>query len=50
MQFKKILCFSLKDYNKNKPKDDRYPQDGVVINCFYSPNLVTEFVAVGYAN
>ena len=48
MQFKKIICFSVRDFNDNKAQGEYYPQEGFVINCFFHENMVTEYVAVGF--
>ncbi|MGG5371259.1 hypothetical protein [Enterococcus sp. AZ196] len=47
MNFKQIVVFSIKDYNKNKEKDGYFPQDGTIINAFVGFNGLN-CVAVGY--
>ncbi|MBP1040926.1 hypothetical protein I6N95_07910 [Vagococcus sp. BWB3-3] len=48
MTFKKVIIFSLKEFNDNKPNDGYSPQNGHVINVFFSANRLTECVAVGF--
>lgn len=47
MKFKRIVVFSVKDFNKNKEKDGYLPQDGTIINAFVGSTGLN-CVAVGY--
>lgn len=48
MTFKQIVIFTMKEFNGNKEKDGRFPQEGSVINVFVS-SIGMNSVAVGYA-
>ena len=45
MDFKCIVIFTVKDYNKNKEKDGYLPQNGTVINAELSRGWVCEVAA-----
>lgn len=48
MNFKYIILFSIKDFNKNNKKEERFPHDGVVINVMINASTLSNYVAVGY--
>lgn len=48
MKFKYIVVYSIRDFNKNKEKDGRFPHDGVVINTMINATTGTNGVAVGF--
>ena len=47
MKFKRVLVFTVKEFNKNKEKDCYLPQNGTVINAFVGSNGLN-CLAVGY--
>ncbi|MGM0113364.1 hypothetical protein IGI52_003736 [Enterococcus sp. DIV0187] len=48
MRFKKIVIFSIREFNDNKEKDGVLPQDGIVINTMVNASTFTTHVSVGY--
>ena len=48
MCFKKIIIFSVKDYNANKPIENALPQTGIIINVFHDGISGQQCVAVGF--
>lgn len=49
MTFKKIVLFTLKEYNENTPKEECFPQEGHVINVLLGSPSLMQLVAVGFA-
>lgn len=47
MNFKKVVFFLIKNFNKNKEKDGYLPQNGTVINAFVGSNGLN-CIALGY--
>lgn len=47
VKFKRVVVFTVKEFNKNKEKDGYLPQNGTVINAFVGSNGLN-CLAVGY--
>lgn len=49
MTFKKIIIFTVQEFNDNQEKEGYLPQSGVVINTMMLANPSTVYVSVGYS-